>query len=274
MDNVDVRRLTDEELWAHTERLAQDSRDATADLVDALAELDERRLAEKSNVYASLHEYCVHKLHMTDACAYRHIRAARSIRRFPPIGPALRNGRLNLQVIAMLHPHLEDADADELVGAALGKRVHEVEALIAPRRTEAPRKDVVRLIANPAKPSSLPDQPPPSNPSTENQTIPGQERAVANPEGPGPVRYDSRSELYASIPENSPVSPKAPARHSVRIGFTADESFDQLLKEVQAAMRHKYPDGSLEGIFRDALRALLKKNRPWAFPKAVRAGRG
>lgn len=261
MDTVDIRALTDDELWARTEELAKHARDVTADLVDALAELDRRRLAERS-VYASLHSYCVNKLLMTDGVAYRHIRAARSIRRFPPIGPALRSGRLTLEAIAMLHPHLEDADADALVAASLGKSVTEVEALVAPRRTQEPRRDVIRRIAVAPTAAETPD--------AMNRI------AAVTPadDAPSPVRYESRAELYASIPEASPVAPKAPARHAVRVAFTADESFDQLLKEVQAAMRHKYPDGSLEGIFRDALRALLKKNRPWAFPKAVRSGRG
>ena len=61
--------------------------------------------------------------------------------------------------------------------------------------------------------------------------------------------------------------PSKPDRHAVRIGFTADEAFFNLLKEAQAAMRHKYPDGRLDGVFRDALEALLRKKRPWAFPR-------
>jgi len=50
----------------------------------------------------------------------------------------------------------------------------------------------------------------------------------------------------------------------VRIAFTADARFFKLLKEAQAAMRHKYPNGRLDGVFRDALEALLRKKRPWA----------
>ena len=265
MDSVDIKKLTDEELWTYTESLALGAREATADLVDALAELDSRKLPKES-VYASLHEYCVHKLLMTDGCAYRYIRAARAVAKFPPIGPALRNGRLNLHVIALIHPFLEGPDGESLVAASLGKSVAEIERMIAPRRTGFPRKDSVRLIAVASRPE-------PSTIDASAPTMPF-EHPPSGSELPTPARFESRAELYASIPESSPVAPKAPARHAVRIAFTADESFDQLLREVQAAMRHKYPDGRLEGIFRDALKALLKKNRPWAFPKAVRAKPG
>lgn len=264
MENEDIRNLTDEELWARTERLSKIARGATFDLVEALAEMDRRGLPDR-RVYPSMHAYCVHKLLMTDSAANRHIRAARAVRRFPPIAPALKSGRLSLEAIVVLHPHLEDPDADALVASSLGKSLDEIERLIAPRRTCEARRDVVRRI------STAPTVEAPSiDPSTPIifETV----QPTAS-EAPAPVRFESRAELYASVPENSPVAPKAPAGHSVRIAFTADESFDQLLKEVQAAMRHKYPDGRLEGIFRDALRALLKKNRPWAFPKAERARR-
>lgn len=255
MNNEDIRTLSDDELWKATERLAGDARAAACDLIEALAELDRRRLLEQS-AYASLHAYCVHKLLMSDASAYRYIRAARALAGFPPIGPALRDGRLSVEAIAILHPYLKDPDASELVASALGKSVSEIEALVSPRRTEEPRKDLIRLIA------SAPAAPRPAAAEPEPLILP------AIPE-PAPVtdgrRYESRADIYASIPAALP--PPASARHDARIAFTADESFVQLLREVQAALRHKYPDGRLEGIFRDALKALLNKNRPWAIPK-------
>jgi hypothetical protein len=274
VDKTNIRYLSDDELWKTVERLADSAREAAIDLAEALSELDRRGLPERSP-YASLHAYCTQKLLMTDASAYRYIRAARALRLFPPLGPALRNGRISFEAIVVLHPFLKDPDASDLVADALGKSIGEIERLVAPRRTEEPRKDVVRLIAaapakrpSPAESDAMPAAPPIDAQRTEFSLIPNESPAAAPPSR----AYESREELYASVPPASPVSPSVPARHHVRIGFTADESFAQLLEEVQAAMRHKYPDGRLEGIFRDALKALLKKNRPWATPKPAPRG--
>jgi len=239
---VDISRLTAEELWARLLSLAEIERGATCDLVETLAEIDRRGL-HKEHEYVSLFECCVHKLGFSEAAAYRRIRAARSMKLFPPIGPLLRQGKLTLESIALLHPYLKDADAASLVSAASGKRVWEIERLIAGRRTEEPRRDVVRFIA-PALAIALPP--------------PLREEPLFEPPAAGPRET-------APLPAATPIPPSGPSRHAVRIGFTADEAFFNLLKEAQAAMRHKYPDGRLDGVFRDALEALLRRKRPWAY---------
>ena len=73
--------------------------------------------------------------------------------------------------------------------------------------------------------------------------------------------------VHAPSGPASPAGEPPPSRHAVRIAFTADESFFRLMKEAQAAMRHKYPNGRLDGVFRDALEALLRKKAPWAYRK-------
>jgi hypothetical protein len=268
---VDISRLSDAEILTRAERLAADARESASDLVETLAIIDDRRLYVECDC-RSMHEYCVFKLRLSDSSAYRHIRAARAIRIFPPVGALLRSGKLSLETLVVIHPYLEDEDAHLLVTAAIGKSAYEVERLVASRRTEAPRRDVIRLIASTPTatpvPAAGPACAPALSPSSVNPqpSLPAfpEESPVAEPTGRA---YESRAELYASVPPASTAGPSAPASHHVRVAFTADESFSQLLAEVQAAMRHKYPDGRLEGIFRDALKALLRKNRPWAFPK-------
>ncbi len=112
----------------------------TCDLVTSLAEIDRRKLYRNFN-YVSLFDYCVYQLRMSDAAAYRRIRAARAIGAYPPVGPLLRAGKLTLESVALLHPFLNDVDAGKLVAKASGKRVWEAERLVAGRRTEAPRRD-------------------------------------------------------------------------------------------------------------------------------------
>lgn len=244
---MDITKLTDEELLQRTEELARDLRTKTVELVESLVELDQRKLFFSE--YRSLFEFCVFKLKMSDGAAYRRIRAARAFQAFPPVKPLLRSGQLSLESLVMLHPFLKDEDAETLVAQAAGMRVWEVERLVAPRRTEAPHRDVVRFVPAPTRAIAL---------------------AAEIPTATDVSLFDATANVATVIEASAPIIavPVTPAATidppGVRIGFTADAAFFVLLRETQAAMRHKYPDGRLDGIFRDALKALLKKKRPWA----------
>ncbi|MBI3564877.1 MAG: hypothetical protein HY079_06760 [Elusimicrobia bacterium] len=66
------------------------------------------------------------------------------------------------------------------------------------------------------------------------------------------------------------TSPPAPPRRRVRLAFTADHRFYVTLEKARALLRHKYPDGRLEGVLMDALKVLLEKKDPvlrWAASK-------
>lgn len=282
---MDISRLTDEELLTRAEGLAADERASMCDLIETLSAIDDKKLY-RGRGYLSLFEYCVFKLRHSDSAAYRHIRAARAVRIFPPIAALLRSGALPLESVVVLHPYLEDADAASLVAAATGKRVWEVERLVASRRTEAPRRDFVRFIAPAlAAPATVPDgsrslfDPPAavSAPVPPSSTPAPIETAAVVPLPPSdqtsPPSDESSPAICAPAAVQAMADPANPARetpssrHAVRIAFTADESFFRLMKEAQAAMRHKYPNGRLDGVFRDALEALLRKKTPWAYRK-------
>lgn len=263
---VDIQRLTNEELIRRTEELAADLRMKTCDLVESLAEMDRRKLYQDFH-YVSLFEYCIHKLRMSEAAAYRRIRAARAFQAYPPVKPLLREGKLTLEALALLHPYLNDAGAGRLVSEASGKRVWEVERLVASRRTEEPRRDVVRFIAPAlAAPATAPDRP-------ESPLFDPPAAAPLPPSaGTSPPIDAQASSAVQAAPGPAKSDGEAPsARRAVRIAFTADGSFFLLMLEAQAAMRHKYPSGRLDGVFRDALEALLRKKRPWAFSRRATA---
>ncbi len=63
----------------------------------------------------------------------------------------------------------------------------------------------------------------------------------------------------------------APAKHTVRVSFSADEDFYALMQRARTLLRHKYPDGRLEGVLKDALAALLAK-RDLGFEFSPRQG--
>lgn len=238
---MDISRLTDDELLARTKALAAAERDALADLIEHLAEVDRRKLYI-DNECDSILMYCVHALKFSEAAAYRRIRAARAIRLHRSILELLRDGKLTLKSITLLNPFLEEPDAAGLIAKAAGMRIWQVEALVAGRKTEEIRRDVVRFCP-PAPPQSV---------VPERDTAPlfaiVNERAFATFLPPPPA---------VPPPLPKPAPPAAPP--SVRVAFTGDHEFYKLLARARAVLRHKYPDGRLEGVFKDALVALLKR---------------
>jgi hypothetical protein len=236
VDNPDILSLSDDELWRRTSELAANERAAVVELVEHLAALDDRRLWLKHE-YRGLFEYCVFGLRLSDDAAYSRIRAARAIRLFPPILMLMRDGRLSLTAVVRLHPFLEEPDAAALVQGAVGLRTKELESFLADRQPPGPQKDVVRFIpSTAAAPPALPDE---SSPLLEFKPLPLP--AVEN----------------ASVALRTPVKTATPP--SARIAFTADAEFLKMMHQARSLLRHKYPDGRLEGVFREALRALLDK---------------
>src|SRR3970282_2280619 len=94
-------QLSDHELLAQVKRLAQCERQATADLVAHLAELDRRRLYLGEG-FSSLFSYCMQVLHLSEHETYLRIEAARAARRFPVIFEMLGNGDLSLTSVKHL----------------------------------------------------------------------------------------------------------------------------------------------------------------------------
>src|SRR5437667_1179570 len=79
---------------AEVKSLARSEREATADLIAHLAELDARRLYLGAGGFSSLFSYCTDVLRLSEAEAYNRIEAARAARRFPAILDMLGDGAL------------------------------------------------------------------------------------------------------------------------------------------------------------------------------------
>lgn len=282
--DVDISKLTNDEVWRRFLALAAAERVVIADLVACLAEVDSRTLVRDKD-WPSLFEYCVYSLHWSESAAYRRIRAARAVRRYPIILEMLRDGRLHLEGIVILHAFIDDADFAALLLRAVGMTTKDIERLVSDRRRDPPVRDSIRFVGvapapvrtvgPPAELELIPPRPVdhpsprvpvPASPAVDAAASPppveDAEPAAAldssrcrPPDDPGP-RVD--------VPPLPPTATAGPPPVSaqpklVRIGFTADEGLHRLVLHAQQLMRHKYPDGSLEGIFRDALRLLIAK---------------
>ena len=236
VNTVDISTLTDEEVWRRFLELAAEERVLISDLVACLAEVDARMLVRDRH-WPSLFDYCVFSLHWSESAAYRRIRAARAVRKFPMILEMLRDGRLHLEGVVILHAFIDDADFASLLLKAVGMTTKSIESLVADRRRDPPVRDSMRFVGISAPPVEAAEPPPALE-------LPPNTPADA-PSSPAVV--------------SAPPPPPSPPPKLVRIGFTADESLHRMVLHAQQLMRHKYPNGSLEGIFRDALRLLIEK---------------
>jgi len=131
MLTIDATReqMSHAEVLAAVKRLAAQGREVLADLLALLAVLDERQLYEAEGC-ASLYTFCVQRLRLSESQAYHRIQAARAARRLPVILDRLREGRVTLTAVALLRPHLTEANHLRVLDWAEGKRKPEVELFI------------------------------------------------------------------------------------------------------------------------------------------------
>jgi 5-methylcytosine-specific restriction endonuclease McrA len=144
--NTFIDGLSNIELLAETERLAASSRELTAQLVVALAEV-ERRSLHLAVGYMSLTAYCREVLRLSEHAAYARIEAARLVHRFPEIADLLVKGELTLTTVGLLGPVLTEENHGALLNGARNKSRREVEMQVAAIRQLPPLRASVKAIS-------------------------------------------------------------------------------------------------------------------------------
>ncbi|MBI3551393.1 MAG: hypothetical protein HY077_02645 [Elusimicrobia bacterium] len=228
-----LESLDDETLLAQLHSLVRNERENTSEIIAHLVEVDRRELAIQRA--PSLYHYCVHKLGYSAAEAYFRIRVARAVKDYPKVLESLRLGELHLETVVRLYPHMNAENADELLAVAKGKSKRQVEAIMAELDPQPEVPDFIRVVA--VTPGPCPTM-----------------EEVAPLFAPPP---DPANELLPPQPAAQEI-----AVRQARFGFTADEELLQLVERAREILRHKFPRGRLEDIFRDALNALLDKRDP------------
>jgi hypothetical protein len=127
---MEFDRLTDDQLVATVKRLASREREATAELVRSLMEVDARRLHLRYGC-PSLYMWCTEIIGLGEGAAYHRIEVARAARRMPGLADALEDGSLTLSSARVLAPHVTPENWTEVIDQARHKSRREVERLVA-----------------------------------------------------------------------------------------------------------------------------------------------
>jgi hypothetical protein len=242
--NDSLSRLSDDELLDQVKRLAAIEREATADLIRSLAEVEARRLHLASGC-SSMFGYCTQVLHLSEHAAYARIAAARAATRFPVVMDLLTEGSITLTTVTLLGRHLTDENHAAVLLAARHKSKADVEMLVA---TLHPQPDVpssVRKVPAPKRQAAA-TAPLISN-VTETMAIPPattQELPPPPPACPEPVE---RAVLRAIAPE----------RYKLQVTIGAETRAK--LRRAQDLLRHTNRSADEAAVIDRALTVLVEQ---------------
>jgi hypothetical protein len=123
--------LSDRDLLARLDALADRERETAAELVAHLAALDRRPSLYAAEGYSSLYSYCTQVLRLSEDAACSRIEAARACRRFPVILDRLASGELTLTAARLLGRHLTPENHQAVLARAARRSRSQIDALVA-----------------------------------------------------------------------------------------------------------------------------------------------
>jgi hypothetical protein len=262
--------LSDADLLARVDRLAQRERRATGALVLHLSEVEARGLHLEQGC-ASIFAYCTRVLHLSEAAAMNRIVAARAGRRFPAILDALECGEVHLAAVRLLAPILTPENHRPLLAAATHKSKREVEELVARIRPSPDIAGSVRKLPA-AKPSPTPE------PRRASESAPVQPPAPLPAQPPVPQTIEDLVHPLASLAAptttsaapSARVAPLSPGRY--RVQFTASAAAYDHLCRARELLRHRVPHGDIGTVIAMALDLLVRDLEKRKFARTDRPG--
>ncbi len=225
--------LSDQELLAEVTALAGRERQATAQLIAALAEVDSRRLYLGEGC-SSLFTYCTQVLRLSEHAAYGRIEAARLARRFPHVLDLLADGSVTLTTVCLLAPLLTADNHREVLESARHKSKRDVEHIVAAHRPQPAVASAVRKLPVP-RAVERPSQQPTAVPTLDT------------PAAPPAVHVAPRRPAV--------VAPLA--LETYRVQFTMPREMYERLRRAQDLLRHTIRTGDLAAVFDRALTLLV-----------------
>ena len=251
--DLSLTHLSNQAVIAEVVRLAGAERQATAQLVAALAELDARRLYLGEGC-SSLFTYCTSVLHLSEHAAYSRIEAARAGRRFPFILNLLIQGDVTVTTVGLVAKVLTEENHRDVLSRAVHRSKREVEELVASLRPRLDAPSIIRKLPAPAVEDG-------------SSSSPGPASAESSPAGTAPLPLTQRPVVARPV-----IAPLAPERFKVQ--FTVGRDTYDKLRRVQDLMRHSVQNGDPAVVFDRALTALLAELEKAKIASATRPRAG
>jgi hypothetical protein len=250
--------LSNEEVTAGLERVVTDVRRSTSELIAYLGEVEERRLHLLA-ACGSMFEFCVERLGFSEDEACRRIEAARLARRFPALFPHLAEGKLSLSVIALLKPHVNAGNLEDLLAGVSGKSVRKAKEFLAARfpHEDVPstvRKLPERLGSPPTMESGRKTSGTTPDPATASSPI-VQANVSSEPTTIEPTRVSKLGSLPTERLRDDALTPLSSERYAIR--FTASKELKDKLELARDLLRHASPSGDFAPVVERALDLLL-----------------
>jgi hypothetical protein len=214
-----VAMFSEQELLDHFEVLVVRDRRTTAELLVAIAEIDERKLWA-AQACSSMFTFCMERFHMSEQVTAKRIWAARTARRFPVILQMVERGELHLGAIHLLSKHLTEQNHARVLERAKHKSCREVERLAAELAPQADVASRVRAMPTARGAGSQVDWAGASTneaPEDVNQAASASDRPI------------SRTAQPATLMK--PIVPLSPRRYKIEI--TVDEATHDKLRSLQ-----------------------------------------
>jgi hypothetical protein len=196
----EMLRMDADVLLRETSEFTKQECRVTALLLVRLAAVETRELYAPCG-YASMWDYCLGELQMSEDAAGRRLWAARKCREFPTLFDALADGRIHLTAIHTLSAHLRADNVDELVTAATGRSKAQLLDWLASRFPRPAAPTVIRPVAAPQSPAAGPET---------------TDLLLTQPAGNGD---DSHAPARVNVPSAHPDAgtPPAPTRDRARL---------------------------------------------------------
>jgi hypothetical protein len=233
-----LARMSESELLVHFQALVARDRRTTAQLLVAIAEIDERKLWAR-HACPSMFAFCVDRFHMSEQVTAKRIWAARTARRFPVILEMVERGELHLSAIHLLARHLTADNCRDVLQQATHKSSRAIERLVAEL---APRPDVDSRVR--ALPREVVDAAPGGGAAaaasggatlrSESASTAAAGAATSSESGAAGLRacpVQLRCGSRVAAPAARPITALSPRRYKIEI--TVDEETHDKLRSLQ-----------------------------------------
>ncbi len=273
--SVSLRSLSDADILSRTRTLATRERACTLQLLMHLNEIEQRKLHLKQG-YSSMFDYCTSGLGYSEPAAFRRLRTARCVARFPEVYRMLEGNEASLSTIARVSRVLTAGNKNALLSRIRRRSQREVDAIVAEYDPRAALRDVVRpvvvrvstgvrgveaLASSPA--TALAGAASTSAVAIATVTNPPTAPREAAELDTAPRDHDAcENSAYFRCEGDSHPTGFATERR-VQFQFAASVEFREKIEKVNPLAWHRLPaNPSLEQVFELALDCFIEKHDP------------